>query len=257
MKGIILVGLNETISDSESEIYPKQLITVYDKPLIYYPLTILIQAGIKEIMLISLSSFSLDQFENLLGDGSQWGIKLTYLNYPKPASILQILLMAEEFIANEPIAVISSELIILGHNLKNILKQSVDLAKQGNAVIIGKNKYYNEDFIENIMFINELKDKSEQENFVPVGLNFYPATFIEVCKNAEKHIEFDFQAINKNLYENNTLKLMLINERTQIFNTTNFEVLSEIAVLLKSLYQNSGIKTGCIDDIAIEMGYVK
>lgn len=258
MKGIILIGFNESAIESSSDLYPNQLITLYDKPLIYYPLSILLQAGIKEIMFIT-KSVSLGQFENLLGDGSQWGIKITYFNYPKPEGILNVLLLAEEFITNEAIAVISSDLIILGHTLKNILKQAVDLTEQGNAVIIGKNKCNKKGFKENIIINDELKDKSEQENFEPVGLNFYPDTIMDMCRNAEKskQFEFDFQTANKNLYKKNKLKLMIINDHTQFYNTPDFQVISMVTEILRNMNQISGINIGSVDDIALEMGYVK
>ncbi|HIP02539.1 MAG TPA: glucose-1-phosphate thymidylyltransferase [Campylobacterales bacterium] len=264
MKGIILAG------GSGTRLYPitqeviKQLLPVYDKPMIYYPLSILMLAGIKEILIISTPE-ALPSFKNLLGDGSKLGIKLSYIVQPSPEGLAQAFILGEEFIGDDDVCLILGDNLYHGHGITDLLRDSVKTVKEKKkSVIFG---YYVTDperygvagFDEkgNVTSIEE-KPKNPKSNYAVTGLYFYTNEVIEIAKNVKpsERGELEITSVNEVYLEQGNLKVELMGRGYAWLDTGTHESLLEASNFIQTMEKRQGLKISCIEEIAYEMGYI-
>jgi len=264
MKGIILAG------GSGTRLYPitrgisKQLIPVYDKPMIYYPLSVLMLAGIKVILIISTPN-DLPNFKKLLGDGSRLGIKFNYVEQSSPDGIAQAFILGEEFIGNSDVCLILGDNIFYGHGLSGMLKKSIENVKHENkATIFGyfvndPERYGVVEFDKqgNVIGIEE-KPKEPKSNFAIVGLYFYPNDVIQVAKNIQPSDrgELEITSVNQVYLEQNRLKVELMGRGYAWLDTGTHDSLLDASNFIRTIEKRLGLKVACIEEIAYEMGYI-
>jgi glucose-1-phosphate thymidylyltransferase len=264
MKGIILAG------GSGSRLYPitkgvsKQLVPIYDKPMIYYPLSVLMLAGIKDILIISTPE-DLPNFKKLLGDGSDIGLKFSYIIQPTPDGLAQAFILGKEFIGNDDVCLILGDNIFYGHDLTKLLSNSIKTASQENrATIFG---YYIKDpsrygvagFNEDGKVTSlEEKPKNPKSNYAVVGLYFYPNDVIEKAKQIKPSDRNELEITDLNiLYLNEQrLKVELMGRGYAWLDTGTHESLLEASMFIQTIENRQGLKVACIEEIAYEMGYI-
>ena len=264
MKGIILAG------GSGSRLYPltlvtsKQLLPVYDKPMIYYPMSVLMNAGIREIMIISTPQ-DLGRFQELLGDGSRFGVELTYAKQPSPDGLAQAFLIGEEFIGNDTVAMVLGDNIFAGHGLKKRLKAAVENAESGNgATIFG---YYVDDperfgiveFDENGKAISiEEKPEHPKSNYCVTGLYFYDNKVVEYAKSLtpSKRGELEITDLNRIYLENGNLNVELLGQGFTWLDAGTHESLAEATNFVKTVQSYQHRKIGCVEEIAYLNGWI-
>ena len=264
MKGIILAG------GSGSRLYPltlvtsKQLLPVYDKPMIYYPMSVLMNAGIREIMIISTPQ-DLGRFQELLGDGSRFGVELTYAKQPSPDGLAQAFLIGEEFIGNDTVAMVLGDNIFAGHGLKKRLKAAVKNAESGNgATIFG---YYVDDperfgiveFDENGKAISiEEKPEHPKSNYCVTGLYFYDNKVVEYAKSLtpSKRGELEITDLNRIYLENSNLNVELLGQGFTWLDAGTHESLAEATNFVKTVQSYQHRKIGCVEEIAYLNGWI-
>lgn len=261
MKGIILAGGKAT------RLYPitkglcKQMLPVYDKPMIYYPLSVLMLAGIKDILLISTSKDT-SRFEELLGDGSILGIKISYEVQPEPKGIAQSFIIAEDFIGTESVCLILGDNIFYGYNLRELLREGAKLKK--GAVIFG---YYVRDpqrygVLEldkkcRVVSIEE-KPKKPKSNWVVSGLYFYDNDVVEIAKKIKpsKRGELEITSVNNEYIKRGRLKAEFLGRGHAWLDTGTYESLIDASIFIKTIEDRQGLKIGCIEEVAFRMGYI-
>jgi len=264
MKGIILAG------GSGTRLYPitkgvsKQLLPVYDKPMIYYPLSVLMLAGIREILIISTPD-DVPSFQKLLGDGNDLGINLSYAEQPSPDGLAQAFIIGEEFIGNEDVCLILGDNIFYGHGLPEILQSAIDNVKKENkATIFGYNvkdpeRYGVVDFDAkgNAISIVE-KPESPKSNYAVVGLYFYPNDVIEVAKNVKpsNRGELEITSVNQHYLENQQLKVELMGRGFAWLDTGTHDSLLEASQFIETIEKRQGLKVACLEEISLYMGYI-
>ena len=264
MKGIILAG------GSGSRLYPitkgtsKQLLPIYDKPMIYYPLSVLMQSGIREILIISTPE-DLPNFERLLGSGYELGIKLSYKEQPSPDGLAQAFTIGEDFIGNDDVCLILGDNIFNGHGFSKLLDQSiVNVKDQKVATVFG---YYVSDPTRYgvIEFDNEGKVLSIEEkpihpksNHAVVGLYFYPNSVVEIAKNIKPSDrgELEITTINQEYLKRGELKVELMGRGFAWLDTGTHESLIEASNYIKMIENRQGLKVACIEMVAYEKGYI-
>ena len=264
MKGIILAG------GSGSRLYPitkgtsKQLLPIYDKPMIYYPLSVLMQSGIREILIISTPE-DLPNFERLLGSGYELGIKLSYKEQPSPDGLAQAFTIGEDFIGNDDVCLILGDNIFNGHGFSKLLDQSiVNVKDQKVATVFG---YYVSDPTRYgvIEFDNEGKVLSIEEkpihpksNHAVVGLYFYPNSVVEIAKNIKPSDrgELEITTINQEYLKRGELKVELMGRGFAWLDTGTHEALIEASNYIKTIENRQGLKIACIEMVAYEKGYI-
>lgn len=264
MKGIILAGGSGTRLHPLTQVVSKQLLPVYDKPMIYYPLSVLLLAGIKEILIISTPQ-DLPNFERLLGDGSQFGITLTYAEQPSPDGLAQAFIIGEEFIGNDSVCLILGDNIFYGAGFQHLLQQAVlNVEKQQKATVFG---YYVEDPERygvadfdaqgNVLSIIE-KPKQPKSNYAVVGLYFYPNSVVAVAKNVQPSHrgELEITSVNQHYLEQQQLKLQILSRGYAWLDTGTHEALTEATEFVKTIEKRTGLKIGCIEEIAFKMGFI-
>ena len=264
MKGIILAGGSGTRLHPLTLSVSKQLLPIYDKPMIYYPLSVLMLAGIKEILVIS-TPHDLPNFKKTLGDGSQLGITLEYVEQPSPDGLAQAFIIGEKFIKNDDVCLILGDNIFYGSGLQQKLKESVDFVKnERKAMVYGSYvpdpKSYGVaefDCDNNIISIEE-KPHNPKSKYAVVGIYFYPNSVIDIAKNVKpsKRGELEITSINQEYLKNNKLKLDILSRGYAWLDTGTHEALSEATEFVKSVEKRTGLKIGCLEEIAVNYKWI-
>ncbi len=264
MKGIILAGGSGTRLYPLTKSVSKQMMAVYDKPMIYYPLSALMLAGINEILIISTPN-DLPNFKNLLGDGSDLGIRLEYAEQPSPDGLAQAFIIGEEFIGSDSACLILGDNIFHGHGLTELLKTAVNNVEiENKATVFG---YYVQDperygvaeFDKsgNVISLEE-KPADPKSNYAVVGLYFYPNSVVEVAKRIEpsERGELEITTVNQEYLKQNNLKVELMGRGYAWLDTGTHESLLEASNFIQTIEKRQGLKVACLEEIAYEMGYI-
>jgi glucose-1-phosphate thymidylyltransferase len=264
MKGIILAGGSGTRLYPLTKSVSKQMMAIYDKPMIYYPLSVLMLAGIKEILIIS-TPHDLPNFRNLFGDGSDLGITLEYAEQPSPDGLAQAFIIGEDFIGTDSVCLILGDNIFHGHGLTDLLKQAVkNVEEEKKATVFG---YYVQDperygvaeFAKDGTVISiEEKPKVAKSNYAVVGLYFYPNSVVEIAKKIKPSDrgELEITTVNQDYLADKNLKVEVMGRGFAWLDTGTHESLLEASNFIQTIEKRQGLKVACLEEIAYEMGYI-
>ncbi len=264
MKGIVLAGGSGTRLYPLTKVTSKQLLPIYDKPMIYYPISVLMSAGIRDILIISTPQ-DLPRFKELLGDGSQFGLKLSYAEQPSPDGLAQAFIIGEEFIGNDCVAMVLGDNIFHGHGLKKRLRAAVRNGKNGKgATVFG---YYVDDpeRFGIVEFDNqghaisiEEKPAKPKSNYCVTGLYFYDNRVVEYAKNLKPSPrgELEITDLNRIYLENNELNVELLGQGFTWLDTGTHESLVEATNFIMTVENHQNRKIGCLEDIAYINGWI-
>ena len=264
MKGIILAGGSGTRLHPVTKVYSKQLLPIYDKPMVYYPLSTLMLAGIRKILIISTPEDIL-KYENLLGEGSSIGLQISYEIQPSPDGLAQAFLLGEKFIGNDNVSLILGDNVFYGRGLPKQLKDSIQKVKNNNnAVVFGyyvndPERYGVVDFDKDGKAISiEEKPLNPKSNYAIPGLYFYPNDVIEIAKNQKpsNRGELEITDINKIYLSKNRLKVEKMGRGFAWLDTGTQDSLLEASQFVQTLEKRQGMKISCIEEIAFRMGYI-
>jgi glucose-1-phosphate thymidylyltransferase len=264
MKGIILAGGSGTRLHPLTLAVSKQLLPIYDKPMIYYPLSVLMLAGIREVLIISTPN-DLPNFKNLFGDGHHLGINIYYKVQPSPDGLAQAFILGEEFIGNDDVCLVLGDNIFYGSGFQRLLKEAVHAVEQENTAIIFGNyvedpeRYGVAEFDKNLKVISlEEKPIKPKSNFAVVGLYFYPNSVVKVAKKVipSKRGELEITSVNQDYLKNNKLSLKMLSRGFAWLDTGTHESLAEATEFVKAIEKRTSLKIGCIEEIALAYGWV-
>jgi len=264
MKGIILAG------GSGTRLYPitrgtsKQLLPIYDKPMIYYPLSVLMKSGIREILIISTPN-DLPNFERLLGNGHELGLDIQYKEQPSPDGLAQAFIIGEEFIGNDDVCLVLGDNIFNGHGFSELLSKSVaNVQDQKKATVFGyyvsdPERYGVVEFNKEGKALSiEEKPQKPKSNYAVVGLYYYPNSVLEIAKNItpSQRGELEITTVNQQYLKAGDLKVELMGRGFAWLDTGTHESLIEASNYIKMIESRQGLKVACLEVIACEMGYI-
>ena len=265
MKGIILAGGSGTRLHPLTISVSKQLLPIYDKPMIYYPLSVLMLSGIKEILIISTPQ-DLPNFEKLFGDGSQFGLKLSYKEQPFPDGLAQAFILGEEFIGNDDVCLVLGDNIFYGAGLQKKLSNAVNIVKEENkaviyASIVKDPERYGVAEVDkggNVLSLEE-KPKKPKSNYAVVGLYYYPNSVIQIAKDVKpsERGELEITSINEKYLKLEKLKLEVLSRGYAWIDTGTHESLTEATEFVKAVEKRTSLKIACLEEIALKMNYIQ
>ena len=264
MKGIVLAG------GSGTRLYPitkgvsKQLLPFYDKPMVYYPISVLMLAGIRDILIIS-TPYDLPGFKRLLGDGSDFGVHFSYAEQPSPDGLAQAFLIGEEFIGDDDVCLVLGDNIFHGNGLSKMLRQAVVTAEeQKKATVFGywvadPERYGVAEFDNTgrVLSIEE-KPQNPKSNYAVVGLYFYPNKVVQVAKGIKPSArgELEITSVNQAFLQDNELNVQLMGRGFAWLDTGTHDSLAEASTFIEVIEKRQGLKVACLESIAYEMGWL-